>query len=55
MKGKICLVTGATAGIGKITGKYFVKREAVQSAPISYDEKTAHRLWDISKMLTAQS
>ena len=35
-----------------LTGKYFVKREAVQSAPISYDEKIARRLWDVSERLT---
>ena len=35
-----------------LTGKYFVKREAVQSAPISYDEKIARQLWDVSARLT---
>jgi retinol dehydrogenase-12 len=39
------LVTG-------ITGKYFVKREPVPSAPISYDEKMAKRLWDLCESLT---
>jgi NAD(P)-dependent dehydrogenase (short-subunit alcohol dehydrogenase family) len=36
-----------------ITGKYFVKREAVQSAPISYDEKVTRRLWELSESLTS--
>ena len=36
-----------------VTGKYFVKREPVQSSPISYDETTAHRLWEISENLTS--
>ncbi len=40
------LVTG-------ITGKYFIKRESVQSAPISYDKKIAKRLWDLSESLTS--
>ena len=35
-----------------VTGKYFVKREAVASAPISYDEKLARQLWEISERLT---
>jgi len=36
-----------------LTGQYFVKREPSQSAPISYDEKTAQKLWEISKTLTS--
>jgi retinol dehydrogenase-12 len=36
-----------------ITGKYFVKREAVPSALISYDEKLARQLWELSEKLTA--
>ena len=36
-----------------MTGKYFVKREPVQSSPISYDKKVAQRLWEISEKLTA--
>ena len=34
------------------TGKYFVKREAVESSPLSYNEKIAKRLWEISHSLT---
>jgi NAD(P)-dependent dehydrogenase (short-subunit alcohol dehydrogenase family) len=34
------------------TGKYFVKRESVASSPISYDEKLAQKLWDVSNKLT---
>jgi NAD(P)-dependent dehydrogenase (short-subunit alcohol dehydrogenase family) len=34
-----------------ITGKYFVRREPVQSSPISYDEEIAKRLWEISENL----
>ncbi len=36
-----------------ITGKYFVKRKAVPSSPLSYDEKVAARLWDVSERLTS--
>jgi NAD(P)-dependent dehydrogenase (short-subunit alcohol dehydrogenase family) len=36
-----------------LTGKYFIKRQAVQSAPVSYDEKIARQLWDVSARLTA--
>ncbi len=34
-----------------VTGKYFVKREAVPSAPLSYDEDVARQLWDVSENL----
>lgn len=37
--------------VAGITGKYFVKREPVQSSPISYDEKVAQKLWEISENL----
>ena len=36
-----------------ITGKYFVKREAVRSSPLSYDGDLAKRLWEISEELTS--
>ena len=35
-----------------INGKYFVKREPVESSPIAYDKGVAHRLWDVSSELT---
>lgn len=31
-----------------VTGKYFVKCQAVPSSPASYDEATARRLWQVS-------
>lgn len=31
-----------------VTGQYFVKKRAVQSAPVSYDRDVAQRLWRIS-------
>ena len=41
----------SSPAVEKITGKYFDKREAVQSAPISYDEKIARQLWELSESL----
>jgi NAD(P)-dependent dehydrogenase (short-subunit alcohol dehydrogenase family) len=39
--------------VARITGRYFVKHEPVQSAPISCDEKVAQKLWEISEKLTS--
>lgn len=36
-----------------ITGQYFVKREPVQTSPLSRDVEIAQRLWDISENLTS--
>ncbi len=35
-----------------VSGKYFVKREAVPSSPLSYDEKLARGLWEVSEKIT---
>ena len=35
-----------------MSGKYFIDREPVPSAPASYDEQTARRLWEISEEMT---
>ena len=35
-----------------VSGKYFVKEQAVASSPESYDVDTARRLWDISCKMT---
>jgi NAD(P)-dependent dehydrogenase (short-subunit alcohol dehydrogenase family) len=37
-----------------VTGKYFVKREAVPSSPLSYDREVAQKLWEVSEKITAQ-
>jgi NAD(P)-dependent dehydrogenase (short-subunit alcohol dehydrogenase family) len=37
-----------------VTGKYFVKREAVPSSPLSYDRDIARKLWEVSEKITAQ-
>ncbi len=43
----------ASAEVEGVTGKYFVKRDAVPSSPLSYDENLARRLWEVSERLTA--
>ncbi len=35
-----------------VSGKYFVDRQEKKSSPISYDQSTAHRLWQISETMT---
>jgi NAD(P)-dependent dehydrogenase (short-subunit alcohol dehydrogenase family) len=35
-----------------ITGKYWDKRKAIPSSPVSYDEAAQQRLWDVSAQLT---
>ena len=36
-----------------VTGKYFVKRQAVSSSSLSYDQEVARQLWEISAQITA--
>lgn len=40
-----------SADVAGVTGKYFVKRNAVKSAPLSYNEALAKRLWETSERL----
>jgi NAD(P)-dependent dehydrogenase (short-subunit alcohol dehydrogenase family) len=35
-----------------VTGKYFVREREVDSDPVSYDESTAKRLWQVSERMT---
>lgn len=42
----------ASAEVEGVTGKYFVKRDAVPSSPLSYDTDLAKRLWEVSEQLT---
>jgi NAD(P)-dependent dehydrogenase (short-subunit alcohol dehydrogenase family) len=44
-----------SAEVEGVTGKYFVKREAVPSSPLSYDEGLARQLWEISERITGLS
>jgi NAD(P)-dependent dehydrogenase (short-subunit alcohol dehydrogenase family) len=41
--------------VAGVSGKYFIKREPASSSPVSYDEKVAQRLWEVSESLTALS
>ena len=34
------------------TGKYYVKKKAVRSNPVSYDQGVQDRLWDLSAQMT---
>jgi NAD(P)-dependent dehydrogenase (short-subunit alcohol dehydrogenase family) len=43
----------ASAEMDGVTGKYFVKREAVPSSPLSYDTELARQLWEVSERLTS--
>jgi NAD(P)-dependent dehydrogenase (short-subunit alcohol dehydrogenase family) len=42
-----------SADVEGITGKYFVKRDAIPSSPLSYDKDLARHLWEVSEQLTA--
>ena len=38
--------------VENVNGKYFSKCKPIQSSPITYDEASMKRLWDISASLT---
>lgn len=38
--------------VAGVSGKYFVNTKAVRSSKASYDEATAHKLWQVSEELT---
>lgn len=38
--------------VERVSGKYFEKKKPVASSPLSHDEATARRLWDVSVALT---
>ena len=38
-----------------VSGKYFVKKKAVPSSAISYDEDVARRLWEVSEEMTQRA
>jgi NAD(P)-dependent dehydrogenase (short-subunit alcohol dehydrogenase family) len=38
--------------VAGVTGKYFAKKESIDSSPASYDEAAAKRLWEISVEMT---
>jgi NAD(P)-dependent dehydrogenase (short-subunit alcohol dehydrogenase family) len=40
--------------VGEISGRFFMEGEAVKSSAISYDEKVAQRLWEVSDRMTQE-
>jgi NAD(P)-dependent dehydrogenase (short-subunit alcohol dehydrogenase family) len=44
----------ASPEVEGVTGKYFVKKQPVKSAPASYDVAAQRRLWDVSEQLVQQ-
>ncbi len=45
----------AAPEVATVSGRFFERREAVESSPDSYDVAAAQRLWEVSEALTAQS
>ena len=45
----------AAPEMAEVSGRFFERREAVESSPISYDVDAARRLWEVSEALTAES
>ena len=44
----------AAPDVAEISGRFFERREAVDSSPVSYDAEAARRLWEVSEALTAE-
>jgi NAD(P)-dependent dehydrogenase (short-subunit alcohol dehydrogenase family) len=40
----------ASPEVEGVSGKYFVRRQAVRSSPLSYDEELARQLWQVSEV-----
>jgi NAD(P)-dependent dehydrogenase (short-subunit alcohol dehydrogenase family) len=47
------LYLAASPEVAGVSGKFFFNKKEIRSAPISYDEATARRLWQISAELTS--
>ena len=45
----------AAPDVAEVSGRFFERREAVESSPASYNTVAAQRLWEVSEALTAQS
>ena len=45
----------AAPEVAGVNGRFFERREAVESSPVSYDGEAARRLWEESEALTAES
>lgn len=47
-----CIYLATSPAVESVSGKYFVECEPVPSSPLSYDEETAKRLWQVSAEMT---
>ena len=45
----------ASPDVADVSGRYFERREAVESSPVSQDVEAARRLWEVSEALTAET
>jgi len=45
----------SSAEVEGVTSRYFYKREAVESSPMSYDQNLARQLWRVSERLTGHA
>jgi retinol dehydrogenase-12 len=50
---KTTIFLATSPGVEGVTGRYFVKQEAVPSSPASRDMAAARRLWEVSEEMTA--
>ena len=45
----------AAPEVAGVSGRFFERREVVESSPVSQDEDAALRLWEVSEALTSRS
>ena len=45
----------AAPEVAEVNGRFFERREAVDSSPATYDTDAARRLWEVSEALTSRS
>ncbi|MGB2896555.1 MAG: SDR family oxidoreductase, partial [Anaerolineales bacterium] len=52
---KTSIYLASSPEVEGVTGKYYVRQEAVQSSPMSYDQDLARQLWLVSERLARQA
>lgn len=52
---KTSIYLASSPEVEGLTGQYYVKREVVQSSPMSYDQNLARQLWRVSEQLSGQA
>lgn len=52
---KTSIYLASSPEVEGLTGQYYVKREVVQSSPLSYDQNLARQLWRVSEQLSGQA